>query len=70
MHAIDVELLEPVPEEVPVGAEVVLKLEVSCPQGCDLSAMPLTLTGPDEKSVTIRPQEQPREIGAFARRHG
>jgi hypothetical protein len=69
MHAIDVELLEPVPEEVPVGAEVVLKLEVSCPQGCDLSAMPLTLTGPDEKSVTIAPEEQPREITLKAPQH-
>jgi hypothetical protein len=69
MHAIDVELLEPLPEEVPVGADLVLRLKVSCPEGCDLSAVPVTLTGPDERIVTIPPDELPREIALKAPRH-
>jgi hypothetical protein len=69
MHAIDVELLESVPADVPVGTDVVLKLKVSCPEGCDLSAVPVTLAGPDERIVTIPPDELPREIVLKAPQH-
>lgn len=62
MTAIEVELCEPLPEEVPVSGEIVLKLNVSCPQGCDLRTLPLTITGPDGQTSTIPPGEFPREI--------
>jgi hypothetical protein len=62
MPAIEVELAEPLPAEVPVGAKVALKLKVSCPEGCDLSALPLTITDPDGRIATIPPGESPREI--------
>ncbi|HEY6257644.1 MAG TPA: carboxypeptidase-like regulatory domain-containing protein [Xanthobacteraceae bacterium] len=57
MHSIDVELCEPVPAEVPVGADLVLKLRVSCPAGCDLSGLAAKVTGPGEQAVTIAPGE-------------
>ncbi len=62
MTALEVELCEPLPEEVPVGGEVVLKLNVSCPQGCDLGALALTITGPDGQTATVPPGAFPREI--------
>ena len=69
MHSIDVELCEPVPAEVPVGADFVVKLKVSCPEGCDLGALPVSVTGPDQQPVTIAPtpgEADTREIALTA----
>jgi hypothetical protein len=55
MHSIEVELCEGVPAEVPVGADFVVKLKVSCPQGCDLGMLALSVTGPDQQTVSITP---------------
>jgi hypothetical protein len=46
-HAILVELSEPLPEEVPAGAGIVLKVNVSCAAGCDLRGAPVKVTAPD-----------------------
>jgi hypothetical protein len=37
VHQVVLELEEPIPPEVPVGSDIVLKVRVSCPHGCDLS---------------------------------
>jgi hypothetical protein len=55
-HSTNVELSEPVPPELPVGSELVLQVKVSCAAGCDLGAMPLTVTGPDGLVTTIEPR--------------
>ncbi len=54
-HSTIIELAEPVPSEVPVGSDLVLQVKVSCPAGCDLSGMPLTVSGPDAEVMTIEP---------------
>jgi hypothetical protein len=54
-HSTNVELSEPAPPELAVGSDLVLKIKVSCPAGCDLRAMPVTVTGPDGRPVPIEP---------------
>src|SRR6516225_11361646 len=71
MHSIDVELCEPVPAEVPIGADFIVKLKVSCPEGCDLLTLPVSVTGPDQQPVTIAPgpgEADTREIALTAPR--
>src|SRR5580693_8291872 len=46
-HSTNIELGEPVPPELAVGSDLVLQIKVSCPAGCDLGGMPVTVTGPD-----------------------
>ena len=55
-HSTNIELAEPAPPELAVGSELVLQVKVSCPAGCDLSGMPLTVTGPDGEVRTIKPR--------------
>ena len=52
-HSTTVEVSEPVPSEVAVGAEIVLKVKVSCDAGCDLRGMPVKVTAPDGVVLTI-----------------
>jgi hypothetical protein len=54
-HTTNVELGEPVPPELAVGSDFVLQIKVSCAAGCDLSAMPIAVTGPDGQVATIEP---------------
>jgi hypothetical protein len=54
-HSTNIELSEPVPPELAVGSDLVLKVKISCPAGCDLRAVPVTVTGPDGLEVTIEP---------------
>jgi hypothetical protein len=69
-HATEIAIAEPVPSELPVGADFVVKLAVSCAAGCDLAAAPLEVTGPDGKVLAIAPaggeaaapEAAPREI--------
>jgi hypothetical protein len=55
-HATTIELSEPAPAELTVGNDFVLRVMVSCPAGCDLGDLPLTLTGPDGRVATIEPR--------------
>jgi hypothetical protein len=58
-HSTNVEVAEPVPPELAVGSDLVLKLKVSCPAGCDLSGMPVTVAGPDGQAVIVEPDVRP-----------
>jgi hypothetical protein len=62
-HSTHVELSEPAPPELAVGSDLVLKIKVSCPAGCDLRAMPVTVTGPDGLAVPIESHCGPERIG-------
>jgi hypothetical protein len=55
-HSTHVELSEPVPPELAVGSDLVVQVKVSCRSGCDLRAMPVTVTGPDGPVATIEPR--------------
>jgi hypothetical protein len=55
-HPIAIEAVEPVPPEVAVGSDFVLKVKVSCPAGCDLSDVPVTITAPDGVVTTLAPE--------------
>jgi hypothetical protein len=47
---------------VPIGAHFVVKLKVSCPEGCDVGGLPLSVTGPDQQTLTIAPVREGGEI--------
>src|SRR5438093_13225580 len=51
-HSTTIEVGGDVPSEVAVGADVVLKVKVSCPAGCDLRGMPVKVTAPDGAELT------------------
>ncbi len=51
-HATTIELSEPLPPQVPVGSEVVVKVKVSCSEGCDLRGLPVRVTAPDGAVLT------------------
>jgi hypothetical protein len=51
-HSTVLELVEPVPEEVPVGADVIFKLHAMCPEGCDLRGAPLKVVADDAAVLT------------------
>ena len=51
-HATTIELSEPLPPQVPVGSEVVVKVKVSCSEGCDLRGLPVRVTAPDDAVLT------------------
>jgi hypothetical protein len=46
-HATTIEVIEPAPPEVPAGADIVLKIKVSCAAGCDLGGMPVRVMAAD-----------------------
>src|SRR5207244_254664 len=50
-HSTTIELSGAVPSEVAVGADIILKVKVSCPAGCDLRGMPVKVTAPDGVAV-------------------
>lgn len=43
------------PAEVAVGAEFVMTVRVSCPDGCDLSSLPIEVLTPDNVTVAVKP---------------
>jgi hypothetical protein len=55
-HSTTIELCEPVPPELPVGSEFLLQVKLACPAGCDLSGLPLMVSGPDGQVTTIEPR--------------
>ena len=52
VHQVVLELEEPIPSEVPVGSDIVLKVRVSCPHGCDLSGRLLKVMAGEEVLTT------------------
>ncbi len=53
-HATRIELSEPAPAEVAVGAGFAVKVGAACAAGCDLGGMPVEVTGPDGAVVTAK----------------
>ena len=53
--------------EVAVGAEFVLTIRVSCPDGCDLSSIPIELLMPDNQTLTVKPNLDGAAAGATHR---
>jgi hypothetical protein len=51
-HSTTIELSEPVPAQVAVGTDLVLKLKVSCSAGCDLCGTPVTIAASDGAVAT------------------
>jgi hypothetical protein len=54
-HSTQMELSDPAPPELPIGSDLTVQVKLSCRSGCDLRALPLTVTGPDGQAVTITP---------------
>jgi hypothetical protein len=46
-HAMTIEVTEPTPSQVTVGADFVLKVRVSCGSGCELDGMPVMVAAAD-----------------------
>ncbi len=80
-HPITVALSQPLDEEIDAGTEIVLKVKVSCPHGCDLRERAIDVVAPDGAVVgSIRLVEfsdsvnvtteftfmAPEEVGAYS----
>jgi hypothetical protein len=46
-HATTIEVTEPAPPEVAAGADIVLKVKLSCAAGCELGGIPVKVTAAD-----------------------
>jgi hypothetical protein len=46
-HAMTIEVIEPAPPEVAAGTTIALKAKVFCPDGCDLTGMPIKVVAVD-----------------------
>jgi methionine-rich copper-binding protein CopC len=55
------------PAEVAVGAEFVMTVRVSCPDGCDLSSLPIEVLTPDNATMMIKPYLDDAAAGATHR---
>jgi hypothetical protein len=53
VHSPAIEVIGPEPPEVPVGSGFVLRVRLTCPDGCNLSALPVVVTGPDGATATL-----------------
>jgi hypothetical protein len=51
-HSTVLEVGEPLPAEVVVGTDVILKLRVSCAAGCDMRGSPVKVSTPDGEVMT------------------
>jgi len=51
-HRALVEISPPVSPELDAGADIILKVKVSCPQGCDLRGIPVTVMAADGVVIT------------------
>src|SRR5688572_29720393 len=47
-HQTNVEMSQSIPLELEAGADIILKVKVSCPEGCDLRGMPVSVMAADE----------------------
>src|SRR5882672_9590248 len=69
-HSTTIELIEAVRPEVAVGADIFVKVKVSCSAGCDLRGWPVKVTAPDGdvascESVTLGPEADHTRNVAF-----
>jgi len=48
------EIAEPLPPDVPVGADITVKVRVSCTSGCNLRNVPLKVVAPDGAAIASR----------------
>ena len=48
-HTTTIELGEPAPQEVAVGSDFVVRLKLTCAEGCDLRALPVCVVAADAK---------------------
>ncbi len=46
-HSTKIEMLLPVPSQVEAGADIPLKIKVTCASGCDLQGLTVQIVGPD-----------------------
>jgi len=69
IHATGIEVIGPVPPEVAVGADFVLKVKVSCASGCELAGMPVRVTAADGTVVASELGHEAAEITLTAPRH-
>jgi hypothetical protein len=53
-HETRIELCEPAPAELAVGADFVVRIAVACAQGCDLRGMPVEVIAPDGAIVPAK----------------
>jgi hypothetical protein len=51
-HLTQVEISPPLPLEIEAGADISLRVKVSCPEGCDLRGIPVTVMAADGVLVT------------------
>jgi len=65
-HAAALEACDPVPPEAAAGTDIVVKIRLACPAGCDLSGVPVIATAPDGTAVSIA--HQGRDEGGDERR--
>ena len=64
-HATTIELKEPPPLEVPVGATFVVKVAVTCVNGCDLHEQRLAIAAPAGAGEAQQSASEDPEIGEF-----
>ena len=70
VHPVVLELEEPVPSEVPVGSDIVVKVKVACPRGCDVSGRLVKLMAGEETLTTCVHEEfaviVPEKLGTYS----
>jgi len=54
VHSTSLEIVEPFPPDVPVGADITIKVRVSCTSGCNLRNVPLKVVAPDGAAIASR----------------
>ena len=54
VHSTSLEIAEPLPPDVPVGADITVKVRVSCTSGCNLRNVPLKVVAPDGAAIASR----------------
>jgi hypothetical protein len=47
-HRTNVEMSQPIPTEFEAGADIILKVKISCPEGCDLRGIHVSVMAADE----------------------
>lgn len=70
VHLVVLELEEPVPVELPIGSDIVLKVTVSCRHGCDLDSRLVTVVAGEETVAAFVHEElainAPGKVGTYS----
>jgi hypothetical protein len=70
VHQVVLELAEPIPADVPIGSEIVVKARVSCRRGCDLDGRLVTVVTDEESVATFAHEElsvrAPVKVGTYS----